>query len=244
MISDFFQRSFIAPCDDDGIYYIRQLDELDGIFDFDGIVWFGQQLEREPAFANVFMGRLRRGARSDARGNRVDIWEGRFFDVPKGIFCGFGELNIESLTIDVSDLAGGCDFPEHYLHRTSSSAFGGHIWPLTRTFCWDTALDAGRVLIPPPPIPSRIAAAAWGRNDTLWSQNLAALGSVSMAAGFERTSESVTGTWRGDDAGCYYLTEVTSSGEIVWYAEHPTAQPQIRGSAPQPASLRADRTDV
>lgn len=234
MISDYFPRAYIAGCDDDGIYYIRQLDEEDRVGDFEGIVWYGQRFEGRPNFANVFIGRLRHGVRFDETGGpsgavRVDCWEGRFFDVPKGRICGVNDLKIETLTIDVSDFAGGCDFLETYLRRTSSSGFGGRVWPIPLSFCYQAAFDLGRVETPPPAVPPRIGRAyrEIGFGD---SRIAASLSSSAVTPGFERPSPNLTGQWRGDDQGTYYINEPVGSNDVVWYAEHPLATPFVPGA--------------
>ena len=238
-------RVFIAGCDDDGIYYIRQLDEEDGVGRFEGIVWYGQRFEERPNFANVFIGRLRHGVRFDDTGGpsgavRVDCWEGRFFDVPKGRLCGSNNLKIETLTIDVSDFTGGCSFPESYLRRTSSSGFGGRAWPISTGACWPPAFDLGRVDIPPPPVPARIGEAYRNIGFGFDSRIAASLSSDLIPPGFERPFPNLTGQWRGDDQGTYYISEPTGSNDVVWYAEHPLASPFVPGMPPVAARAWAN----
>lgn len=246
MISDYFPRAYIVDCDDDGIYYIRQLDEEDRIGGFEGIVWYGQRFEERPNFANVFIGRLRYGVRSDETGRpseavRVDCWEGRFFDVPKGRVCGVNDLKIETLTIDARGIT-GCDFPQTFLRRTSSRGFGGRAWPIPQSSCWQLLFDLDRVEVPPPAIPPLILRAIVENGISFGTVRMAAsLSSSPVTPGFERPSPNLTGQWRGDDRGTYYINEPLGSNDVVWYAEHPLATPFAPGIPPgvPPVAARA-----
>lgn len=217
MPSDLFEARAVFVADDDAVYYVRQLDPSDGVGDFDGLVWYLQHLTGAPRFANVYSGRLKRGARFDARGSRVDCWEGRFVDVPKGRMCGQGELDLCSVTILAPTVA-GCDFPEHYLVRESGRGFGGRVWPVPLGWCW----ERGDPPFPSPAIPPLYAGMLAG--DFRADEEIASLGSGPIAPGFAR-SESLTGFWLGDDGGSYYLTQTPSRRELIWFAEHPTARP-------------------
>ncbi len=232
MISDYSRRSFAAIGDDDGVYYCRQLDAADGDLDFEGIVWCGQQFERDPSFANVYIGRLRRRAGVDSNGHRIDKWEGRYFDVPRGCACGAGRLDVESLVVPSLPVA-LCDFPEHYIVRRRPSRFAGRVVADSLLSpCWPVAFERGLVdFEPPPPGPRNARAVASGA--PTWIEEAAALGSRPLPAGFERSGAAdLTGTWRGDDDGSYYLTSIPATNEVVWYAEHPSARPQVGPEPP------------
>lgn len=230
MSSDHFPLNFIYDCDDDGVYYMRQIGPEDGVDGFEGLVWFGQQLQDEPAFANVFVGRLRHGVDTDACGHRVDRWEGRFIDVPKGRACGAADLTIRSFTVDARETA-ACEFLEHYLIKDNRAPFGGRVWPLPVSYCWQSARCAPP--FDPPPFPPRVARALAG--DFSIRDDIARLTSNLVTAGFERSGDDITGTWRGDDGGSYYVTQVPGSNEVAWYAEHSTARPLVPMRPPQPA---------
>lgn len=223
--SDHLAPSRILICDDDGAYYLRQLDARDGA-GFEGLVWFGQKLEAEPAWANVFAGRLRRAVRVDAAGNPVDQWEGAFFDVPKGRACGQGQLTLETFVNPPNTRLAWCEFPEHYILKTSGGGFGGRVWNMlsTTTGCW----DEGPGLPTRPPLPPIYAAAL--RRDTRSTEALVAdLGSSSVPAGFAQTG-NLTGTWVGDDGGSYYIRHIPETGDVVWYGESAHAAPEVRSS--------------
>lgn len=96
---------------DDGIYYIRQID--------DNIIWFGERIsfgERIPFFSNIFIGKR--------LGKKIT---GKWFDLPKGITNSNGDLNImieDESTLVKTEYTGG---------------FGGDKWmrymALTKIFC-------------------------------------------------------------------------------------------------------------
>lgn len=223
MSSDYFRLNFINSCDDDGVYYIRQLGPDDNVGDFEGIVWFGQLLQNEPSFANVFMGRLRLGIDTDELGNRVDRWEGRFIDIPKGRACGAAELAIKSLVIPIDPR--GLGLPSYYLIRDNPAPFGGRVWPFPLAPNWQFAFERGLAPFEAPAIPPRLSYAYTGDLSIL--DDSAQLTSNPVPAGFERSGDDLTGTWRGNDGGSYYVTQVLGSNEVAWYAEHPTARPQV-----------------
>jgi len=211
--SDYFGLREIKACDDGGVYYLRQVDELGKLF------WFGQEFSNDPAFANVFFGRLYRGVGVDSRGNRIDRWEGRFFDVPKGKTCRYGFLRIQSLVVPPNSRIAGCDFPSIFLQKGRFSApFDGTTWGLENNLlgCWEDA--------PTPRSPLPLGT---------WLESVNTLSSVSIPAGFEgNTTENLSGTWLGNDGGTYYINDVNGTHELVWFAEHPSATPGVPGRIP------------
>jgi hypothetical protein len=62
-------------CNDGGTYYLRQTDQM--------VYWYGEAARSQPAWSNVFIGRLRQG--------RI---EGSWTDVPKGRTAGGGQLDL------------------------------------------------------------------------------------------------------------------------------------------------------
>lgn len=212
----------ILICDDDGAYYLRQLDARDGA-GFEGLVWFGQSLATEPAWANVFVGRLRRNVRSDAFGTPVDAWHGTFFDVPKGRACGHGPIAVETLVVPPNPLNAICGFPEGYLVRVGGAGFGGRTWNIQSLLsgCWDERAGLPRRPELPP-----IYAEAMRRNPRGTQALVAGLGSAAIPAGFSR-AEDLTGAWIGDDGGSYYLRHIPVTGDVVWYGESADATPSV-----------------
>jgi hypothetical protein len=233
MISDHFARAFMKTCDDGGIYYIRQLDASDGA-DFEGMVWFGQELVDRPGFANVFIGGLQHGAGTDDCGFRQDRWIGRYFDVPKGRACSSDRLAIETyLSGPVPDVA-ACDHGFQYLFRSGSSLFGGQAWGFDQEEgCYQACLASGCCTRVPPPVHPHIRSLRRdGPHDDLGGA-VARLTSRPLPAGFLRSaSGNLTGTWRGDDRGNYYINHVQATGEVVWYAEFDDAHPVDPSTTP------------
>lgn len=223
MYSDHFPPQMIVGCDDNGIYYIRQLDSRDGV-DFEGMVWFGQQFAPQPEFANVFVGRLQHGFRTDDHGNRVDRWVGNFFDIPKGRVCGSGDLIIESFVAPPNPDIAGCDFPTNYLVKVRGTRYGGTTWRIEQAIlgCWEDA----------PAIPPAIAEAATGGLPGIVDEVIA-LGSTTVPAGFERWARgNLTGVWRSGGGATYYIRHLPETGEVVWYGESENAHPGIPYTRP------------
>jgi hypothetical protein len=60
----------------------------------------------------------------------------------------------------------------------------------------------------------------------------ATVGSVGrLSPGFvgDGLEENLTGVWRGNDGGTYYIREVAETGQIAWVGEHPEAEPGTVG---------------
>lgn len=81
MINPFFSTQFFARGDDNGFYYLKQVDGTSTLW------WFAEHSSHN--WANVFRGRLVRGDRAD------DRWQGNFIDVPKGLACAHGPLDMQ-----------------------------------------------------------------------------------------------------------------------------------------------------
>jgi len=215
----------IMACDDGGVYYMRQVAEFNALF------WLGQQFGNDPAFSNVFFGRLIRGVGVGEHDFRIDRWVGKFFDVPKGRTCEFGDLEIETFVVPSNPRIPWCDFPECYLRKVRARpAFPGNVWGLERAFisgCWEEAPDP----VPPLPLGS-------------WDVSVHNLSSASIPAGFQGSGlEILSGTWQGDDGGTYYIRDIPITHELVWFAEHPTAAPgvpSVSGRQPIPPSAFAN----
>lgn len=185
MLSRFYPERFVQRCNDGGSYYLRQVEETDTMF------WFGEAANLQ--FSNVFMGSL-------AQRGDEDYWEGRFWDVPKGVLCGHGNLNIRVNT------GIGAMGPTWNIRKVSGSGFGGNEWNYHSPM---TALVELR-----------------GKS------------SAGVSAGFQgRGAPNLSGTWRGDRGGTYYINDMPSSNEFIWFAEHHTAQMAVPRGGGVPAAL-------
>lgn len=109
MLSKFFEESIILTADDRGVYYIRQFD--------DKIYWVGESSTGK--FVNIFRGNLHELGSED-------IWEGFYFDVPKGITSNFGKLKVRVFSAP--------DNPNQFLFQKvdSSVRYGAKNWNIEK----------------------------------------------------------------------------------------------------------------
>ncbi|RAP57748.1 hypothetical protein [Oleiagrimonas sp. MCCC 1A03011] len=85
MPSIFFPERFFGRGNDNGDYYVHQVTDREA--GIDDMWWFGEHDTLQ--WAQVFKGRFIPGEAAD------DRWEGTFIDVPKGLTCNHGPLNLE-----------------------------------------------------------------------------------------------------------------------------------------------------
>lgn len=110
----FFSEQEFFRGNDNGFYFVKQIDEWSEIW------WVGEHILGN--FVNVFRGRLSVSRDGECR------WEGRFYDVPKGLTCNAGNLEL----IGVPSSRGAFVIARENL----DTLFGARIWTpgFTREF--------------------------------------------------------------------------------------------------------------
>lgn len=181
-----------------GIYTLRQIPEQNIL------VWVGQQDAPSPRFANVFIGRYRRGQGSrPIYGRQGDKWVGHFWDIPLGQVCASGPLELEIFSVTnprISNCEAGLA-----IRRSNDATPFGERWLLNIDNTSGCVEDAPRI-----------------NPDTTaqWSHILPPAAYDGLVSG------SLTGVWAGDDGGVYYIRHLADRGSVIWFAQSPDAQPQ------------------
>jgi hypothetical protein len=115
MRSRFLPVRFFARGDCPTFYYLKQVDSTSTLW------WLAEQVDHE--WVNVFRGRLSPGNAAD------DRWEGDFVDVPKGLTCGHGHLDLQLGFRDgervISRTSFGSGYCDSALVEGHTSAFDG-----------------------------------------------------------------------------------------------------------------------